>query len=71
MEEETNAEAQTVTITDVKDKKADAKDKDAPKSHANIVTCMVAVHTAVLNVSPKEPSTKTPPLLKTYRETAP
>ena len=70
-EEETNAEAETITTTDVKVKKADTEDKDAPNSHTNIATRMVAVHTAVLNTSPKEPGTKTPPPLKKCRETAP
>ena len=71
MEEEKNAESETVTTTIVKDKKENAEDKDTPNSHANISTCMVAAHTAVLNASPKELGTKTPPPLRTCREAAP
>ena len=70
-EEETNAEAETVTNPNVKGKEADAEDKDAPNSHGNISTRMFAAHTAVLNASPKEPGTKTPPPLKTCRDAAP
>ena len=54
-----NAEGDTVTTTIAKSKKADAEDKGVPKSHENIATHMVAVHTAVLNAIPKEPGTKT------------
>ena len=71
VEEETNAEAETVTTTIKKVKKADTEDKDALNSHVIIATRMVAVHTVVLNASPKEPGTKTPPPLKTCREAAP
>ena len=70
-EQETNAEAETATTPNVKGKEADAKDKDSPNSHANIATCMVAAHTAVMNASPKDLGTKTPPPLKTCREAAP
>ena len=55
----------------MKYKKADAEDEDASKSHANIATQMVAAHIAVLNASPKGPSTKTPLPLKTCREAEP
>ena len=65
VEEETNSEAETVTTPNVKEI------KDSPNSHANIFTRMVAAHTSVLNSSPKELSTKTPPPLKTCREAAP
>ena len=71
LEEETNAEAETVTTTIVKDRKADAEDEDAPNSHENISTRMVAAHTAVLNACLKELGTKTPPPLKICREEAP
>ena len=71
LEEETNAEAETVTTPNVKGKEADAKDEDAPNSHANIATCMVAAHTAVFNVSPKDLGTKLPTPFKTCREAAP
>ena len=64
VEEETNAESENVTTTIVKGKKADAEDKDAPNSHTHIATRMVAAHTSVLNASPKDPGTKTPPPLK-------
>ena len=57
-EEETNAEAETIATTIVKGKKADSKDEDAPNSHTNISTHMVAAHTTVLNASPKDPGTK-------------
>ena len=70
-EEETNTETETVATTVVKGKKEDAEDEDAPNSHANISTRMVAAHTAVLNASLKDPGTKTPPPLKTCREAAP
>ena len=70
-EEETNAEAETVATTIMTGKKADAEDEDAPNSHENIATHMVAAHTAVLNASPKDPGTKTPPTLKKFREAAP
>ena len=70
-EEEMNAVAETVTTTNVKGKKSDTEDEDAPNSHTNIATRMVSAHTAVLNASPKEPGTKTPPPLKTFREAAP
>ena len=63
-EEEMNAETEPVTTTIVKGKKAYAKDKDSPKYPVNIATRMVAVHTVALNATPKEPGTKTPPLLK-------
>ena len=69
--EETNLESETVATTNVKVKKADAEDKDAPNSHANIATLMVAAHIAVLNAIPKEPGTKIPPPLKTCREASP
>ena len=71
MEEETNVEAENVTTTNVKVKKADAEDKDAPNSHGNISIRMVAAHTAALNESPKEPGTKTLPQLETCGEVAP
>ena len=70
-EEERNEETETVTTTNMKGKEADTKDEDSPNSHANISTRMVAAHTAVLNVSPKDPGTKTPPPLKTCKEAAP
>ena len=62
VEEEKKAEEATNTEEDTK--------ADAPNSHANIATLMVAAHTSVLNASPKEPDTKTPPPLKTFREAA-
>ena len=71
MEEETNAEAETVTTPNVKGKEVDAKDEDSPNSHANIFTRVVAAHTSVLNSSPKELGTKTLPPLKTCSESAP
>ena len=55
----------------MKYKKADTEDEDASKSHANIATQMVAAHIAVLNASPKDLGTKTPPPLKICREAAP
>ena len=70
-EEETNTEAETVTTPNMKGKEADAEDEDAPNSHANISTRMVAAHTEVLNAIPKDPVTKTPPPLKTCKEEAP
>ena len=66
-EEETNAEAETVTTPSVKGKEMDAP----PNSHANISIRIVAAHTAVLNASPKNLGTKTPPPLKTCREASP
>ena len=45
-EEETNAEAETVTTPNVKSKEVDTKDEDSPNSHANIVTHMVAAHSS-------------------------
>ena len=71
VEEETNAEAETVTTTIMKGKKVDAEEKDSSNSHVNIFTRMVSAQTAVLNASPKEPGTKTPPPLITCREAAP
>ena len=71
LEEETNAESETVATTIVQGRNADVEDKDAPISHSNISTRMVAAHTSVLNVSPKYLVTKTPPPLKTCREAAP
>ena len=71
VEDEINTEADTVTTTIVKGKKANAEDEGAPNSHENIATHMVAAHTAVLNASPKDPGTKTPPPLKKFREAAP
>ena len=65
-----NIEAETVTTTNMKVKKAGVEDKDAPNFHANITTCIVSAHTAVPNTSPKEPGTKTPPPLKRCIEVA-
>ena len=65
VEEERNTEADTVTTTIVKGKKANAEDEGAPNSHENIATQMVAAHTAMLNYIPKELGTKTLPPLKT------
>ena len=70
-EEETNSESETVTTTVVKCKKTDAEGEDAPNSHENISTRMVAAHTEVINVSPKYLGTKTLPPLRTCREAAP
>ena len=70
-EEETNAEAENLTTPNVKGKEVDAEDEDTPNSHTNISAHMVAAHTSVLNESPKETGTKTPPPLKKCREAAP
>ena len=70
-EEETNVKAETVSTTIVKVNNTEAEDKDAPKSHANVATRMVDAHTAVLNASPKDLGTKTPPPPKPCREASP